>query len=304
MRDLMDDGENRAVRTFLQLIYGGVTGSITTKRMQEHLEESGWEDHTPAWAKENHTLTKEGVQMWLRFLFNLEKTVPDQWEVKPVMFVQHQTLTHVKTQCVYHIVLTPDNCRIEKTGEPAYAYRAYIKNTAGEISEGKEIWVRGQKEMEDGRFVLSDQSGRSRDVDPIGSRTQRAIHELGIKFYPPFIRPEDSKMKWEMPVELPPTLVIHDGGFNGQTVTNAERERLEHDSNNGVVGFLTQPNEIPLPEVAILFPTPECISALAKSVSVEDPENALFFAHPRSSPDIMATYIEISPEQAEIKKHD
>lgn len=74
MRDLVDeDGENRAVRTFLQLVYGGTTSSVTTDRMREHLECSGWEEHTPEWAKKNQTLTKAGVQLWLRFLFGLEE---------------------------------------------------------------------------------------------------------------------------------------------------------------------------------------------------------------------------------------
>lgn len=74
IRDLVDEeGENRAVRSFL-MIYGGTTSQPTTKQMRRHLEMSGFENCTPEWAKEDMGLTKAGAQLWLRFLFNLEKT--------------------------------------------------------------------------------------------------------------------------------------------------------------------------------------------------------------------------------------
>lgn len=261
MRDLLDeDGENRAVRTFLQLVYGGTTGSVTTDRMRDHLECSGWEDHTPEWAKKNQTLTKEGVQLWLRFLFSLEPKPPfvvgqkvdlkspavwncseenrrngftvtacevdeklssgfrlqvlpsvipcissnDQawcdaghfiekqypviqkgnWPVVPAKFVQHQTLLHVKTNKHICVILTPDRCRLEETEEPAYAYGVWQVSVSGEVTEGKEIWVRSQTEMEDGRFVLPDQSAQ--DVgNGIGPQTQAAIDSLQSETYLP-----------------------------------------------------------------------------------------------------------------------
>lgn len=283
--DLMKDGENRAVRTFL-LFYGGNRGgALTTDAMRTNLELAGWENCWPDWAKRNQTLTKSGAQDWIRFLFALEaaedkavvkrcpfvqgqrlsllvpsafwtseeirtmnevkpverkfyvvETKPDptiesgfvvrvipaitphpvgaglkwydvsffvsdpnqtapekakrvEWEIKPAMFVKYQTVTHVKTNGVYHIVLTPDDCRIEATGEPAYAYRAYVTNAAGDVVEGKEIWIRGQTEMEDGQFVLCEQSGRSVIPDLIGPRTREAIRDLGMRVYPPFLPP-------------------------------------------------------------------------------------------------------------------
>lgn len=73
MRDLLDaDGENRAVRTFLQL-YGGE--SVTTQRMRNHLTMSGFEHYWPDWTNKNEHLTKAGAQIWLRYLFSLERAV-------------------------------------------------------------------------------------------------------------------------------------------------------------------------------------------------------------------------------------
>jgi hypothetical protein len=70
-RDLMDDdGENRAVRSFLAL-YGG-TNSVTTHRMREHLAMSGFANCWPTWTVDDMHLTKGGAQNWLRFLFALE----------------------------------------------------------------------------------------------------------------------------------------------------------------------------------------------------------------------------------------
>lgn len=74
-RGLMDDGENRAVRFFLAL-YGGQRG-ITVGNMKENLRMAGY-SHWPAWVddpKEYHQhLAKTGAQIWLRHLFDLEKT--------------------------------------------------------------------------------------------------------------------------------------------------------------------------------------------------------------------------------------
>jgi hypothetical protein len=72
-RALVDeDGENRAVRTFLQL-YGGTT-SVTTDQMRQHLALSGFEDCWPDWTVQDMHLTKGGAQDWLSYLFALEHT--------------------------------------------------------------------------------------------------------------------------------------------------------------------------------------------------------------------------------------
>lgn len=69
---LDDDGENRAVRSFLMQY--GLQG-LTVLRMRNHMELSGWHDCWPEWvndpANEGH-LTKGGAGDWLRFLFKLE----------------------------------------------------------------------------------------------------------------------------------------------------------------------------------------------------------------------------------------
>lgn len=64
---LDEDGENRAVRAFLML-YG--TPGLTAKKMQKHMEMSGFHTH-PDWVNDEH-LTKAGAQLWLRLLFSLE----------------------------------------------------------------------------------------------------------------------------------------------------------------------------------------------------------------------------------------
>ena len=62
------------------------------------------------------------------------------------------TLKHVKTGSEYVVMLTPDQLRLESTSEPAYAYTALAEH------EGP-MWVRGQAEMEDGRFVEVEDEG-------------------------------------------------------------------------------------------------------------------------------------------------
>lgn len=70
-RELLgDEGENRAVRTFLML-YG--TPGLTSIKMRDHMRASGWTDASPDWVDQapGH-LTKGGAQHWLRMLFALE----------------------------------------------------------------------------------------------------------------------------------------------------------------------------------------------------------------------------------------
>ncbi len=68
-----EDGENRAVRSFLALYSN--PGSITVCRMKNHMAESGWDKCWPEWVDEKEaqgTLTKSGAGDWLRYLFSLE----------------------------------------------------------------------------------------------------------------------------------------------------------------------------------------------------------------------------------------
>lgn len=72
-RDLLDeDGENKAVRTFL-MFYAG--GKPTFGNIKAGLKHSGWNNCWPDWVNEQHPdsyVTKAGAQLWLRFLFSLE----------------------------------------------------------------------------------------------------------------------------------------------------------------------------------------------------------------------------------------
>jgi hypothetical protein len=74
MTDLIDpeDGENRAVRSFLALY--GCAGGIDCGQMVRHMKNSGF-NVVPDWAASNprQHLTKAGAQLWLRMLFALEK---------------------------------------------------------------------------------------------------------------------------------------------------------------------------------------------------------------------------------------
>lgn len=74
-RDFVDeDGENRAVRTFLSFYSN--TG-ITIAAMRQGMEIHGWDDCWPSWvtkAQAGETLTKSGAQAWIRHLFSLESS--------------------------------------------------------------------------------------------------------------------------------------------------------------------------------------------------------------------------------------
>lgn len=75
MQEMLDEeGENRAVRTFLQLY--GCNNSPTVGQMRCHLEASGFDGYWPDWVGERHAdehLTKGGAQLWIRHLLALEK---------------------------------------------------------------------------------------------------------------------------------------------------------------------------------------------------------------------------------------
>ena len=65
------------------------------------------------------------------------------------LFQAFDRLVHKKSSNMYSIIGTPNEYRIETTGEPAYAYRR-----CDDIYEkDRRIWVRGQSEMEDGQFI-------------------------------------------------------------------------------------------------------------------------------------------------------
>lgn len=70
-----EDGENRAVRSFLML-YGGNDGSqIKIADMRRHMQRSGFDGCWPDWIDQPDNqvgLTKGGAQSWLRYLFALE----------------------------------------------------------------------------------------------------------------------------------------------------------------------------------------------------------------------------------------
>jgi hypothetical protein len=70
-------------------------------------------------------------------------------------FRRKQLVKHIKTGGVYRIVHTPETCRLEAFNAPAYAYQAVwiVSSRGGQINlTDKPLWVRGQTEMEDGRF--------------------------------------------------------------------------------------------------------------------------------------------------------
>lgn len=70
-------------------------------------------------------------------------------------FRRKQLVVHLKTGGAYRIVHTPETCRLEASNEPAYAYQAVwiVSSRGGQINlTDKPLWVRGQTEMEDGRF--------------------------------------------------------------------------------------------------------------------------------------------------------
>lgn len=67
------------------------------------------------------------------------------------MFKLGTKLIHVKSGNVYHVLMTPDMCKLESDATPVYVYGKVLP------SGNQEIWVRPQTEMEDGRFIVDSQ---------------------------------------------------------------------------------------------------------------------------------------------------
>lgn len=59
-------------------------------------------------------------------------------------FKQGQIIKHLKSGGDYIVIGLPEDCRLEATNTPSYAYKS--------LSDGM-IWFRSQDEMEDGRFI-------------------------------------------------------------------------------------------------------------------------------------------------------
>lgn len=86
---------------------------------------------------------------------HLEHHVPSLVEYRPGTVLQHQ-----KSGNMYGVLSSPsDGVRLESTGEPAYVYSPVKPDASGsfiwdwpEAQRGLPKYVRGQMEMEDGRF--------------------------------------------------------------------------------------------------------------------------------------------------------
>lgn len=66
-------------------------------------------------------------------------------------YIAFDRVVHLKTDTMYLIIGTPNEYRIESTGEPAYAYRV-----CDDVHDkDQRVWIRSQTLMEDGRFVTA-----------------------------------------------------------------------------------------------------------------------------------------------------
>jgi hypothetical protein len=91
MKNLVDpeDGENRAVRTFL--MYYGASCGITTNKMRRFLSMAGFKGAWPEWANKDMHLTKSGAQNWIRHLFALEASTKPTPLRGPTNYVERFT---------------------------------------------------------------------------------------------------------------------------------------------------------------------------------------------------------------------
>lgn len=75
MNNLVDqDGENKAVRAFLQQFQGNHL--ITSGQMLQHLKWCGFDLALPEWANPDLHITAGEAQAWIRHLFALEAVWP------------------------------------------------------------------------------------------------------------------------------------------------------------------------------------------------------------------------------------
>ena len=72
------------------------------------------------------------------------------------LFRRKQLVRHKASGGIYRIIYEPARCRIEASGEPAYAYR--------DLERRGPVWVRAQTIMEDGRFEPLPQTTQARKV--------------------------------------------------------------------------------------------------------------------------------------------
>ena len=129
-------------------VEGGHAGSIESgTQMIDHVKNRLFLEHKEAVSVLDVIPEAALVQV-------LEKrglTAIKKWDgkEKSPAFLKKDEVRHIKSEGIYVIQATPDDgIRVESTGEPGYVYSSITQE------EGKRpvLWVRGQTEMEDGRF--------------------------------------------------------------------------------------------------------------------------------------------------------
>jgi len=86
VENLVQDGENQAVRVFLRFYHPD--NCATTEFMREMMAGSGY-PHWPEWAFENELLTKASAQAWIRYLFSLEPAKSETQSTEFYKGIQH-----------------------------------------------------------------------------------------------------------------------------------------------------------------------------------------------------------------------
>lgn len=96
-----------------------------------------------------------------------------------MIFKVFDLVVHLKTGNEYSIRGLPKDYFIESTGEPAYVYVDPIT---------KKHWVRGQNEMEDGRFVIKKHPDHIEDINKflndIKNSNERSVRHIVIEEQP------------------------------------------------------------------------------------------------------------------------